>query len=133
MDTHRIDLLDESAAFRPGGTVAGVVSWSLSGPPRSVIVGLVWHTEGKGTRDSAVVRKVEFDDAEEIDSRTFTLELPPSPWSFSGTLISVEWALELKITPARGAAIVERRVIVVSPIGIEIDLAGLRCAPDMSK
>ncbi len=126
MSTLRIDLLDDTGAFEPGGTVEGVVSWSLDDVPRTAVVGLVWSTDGKGTCDAQVVRSVTFDDPAPSDSRTFRFDLPSAPWSFSGTLITLAWAIELKVTPARGAAIVERRAIVVSPTRAEIDLKAVR-------
>jgi len=121
----QIDLVDESGRRRPGERVEGVVSWSLDVAPTSVVVALVWHTEGKGTTDTEVVHRTEIDDADAADSRTFSFEIPPSPWSFSGTLISLVWAVELMISRPGQGDLVERRVIVVGPAREEVDLTTL--------
>lgn len=55
------------------------------------------------------------------DQRDFTLPLPlpREPYSFSGTLISLVWAIELIIEPG---AHVERREFVLSATGREVVL-----------
>ena len=56
------------------------------------------------------------------DQRDFTLPLPREPYSFSGTLISVTWAIELIVEPGEH---VERREFVLSATGQEITLGSV--------
>ncbi len=82
-------------AFHPGEELRGTASWSLDAPPTKVELRLFWRTEGKGSQDVGVVETLSFDGAGAEDRREFRLRLPPGPYSFSGKLISLIWALEL--------------------------------------
>lgn len=107
-------------AYRPGATIRGMVAWSQTGPIDSVRVCLVWYTEGKGTRDMSVVQEVPIVSSRSADQQPFTLTAPPDgPFSFSGKLVSVIWAVELLIEPESRSV---QKPIVISPTGTEIDL-----------
>jgi hypothetical protein len=106
--------------FRPGDTVAGEASWRLDAAPASAEVRLFWFTQGKGDSDQEIVQTLPFAAPLAEDRRPFSLRLPAGPWSFSGKLISLLWALEL-VVEGEGAAHVE---ILVSPTGHEIRLHG---------
>lgn len=105
--------------FLPGQEVAGGAAWRLDGIPREVEVCLFWFTRGKGTEDVVVVDTVRLDSPSREDRRDFRFTLPEGPYSFSGRLISLTWALEL-VTRRPGAA--NRVEITVSPTGEEISL-----------
>lgn len=112
-------------AFRPGDRIEGTASWYLEKDPRSVDLRLFWYTQGKGTQDVEIVQEVPFDNPGAVDSRAFSVEVPLAPYSFSGKLISLVWALELVAEPGGETGRLE---ITVSPTGVEIllrpDLAG---------
>jgi hypothetical protein len=120
-----IEIPDGRRAFRPGDRIEGTVSWYLEADPKSVELRLFWYTQGKGTQDVEIVQGVPFDNPGAVDSRAFSVELPLAPYSFSGKLISLLWALELVAEPGGETARLE---ITVSPTGVEIllrpDLAG---------
>jgi len=118
-DAVHLDLHDDQKTFRPGDPVEGVISWSVEQAPKSAEVILFWFTEGKGTRDTSIVDRMIVNQPEPADSRIFSLRLPDHPYSFSGTLISLQWAIEAIIEPGHH---VQRRVLVVSPTMQEIDL-----------
>jgi len=111
-------LKDEASAFEPGDEVRGVAGWRLAVPPQSASVRLIWFTKGKGTQDVQVVAREELEGplgAEE--GRKFRFVLPEGPYSFSGKLVSLVWAVELVVQPGdRG----ERAEIVVGPGGREV-------------
>ena len=117
MSELKILLRDEQTSFRPGETVEGVAGWRLDGLPDSVELRLFWFTRGKGTEDVSVVNLVRFDSPGLEEGRRFTFTLPLEPYSFSGQLVSLIWALELVVEPGEQSARVE---IVVSPSGREI-------------
>ena len=119
MNELRILLQDEQKNFRGGDTVEGVAGWRLETPPASVEVRLFWFTRGKGTEDVGVVNQIRFDAPQQEEGRKFSFTLPEEPWSFSGQLISLIWALELVAEPGGHTARVE---LVVSPTGQEIQL-----------
>lgn len=114
-----IELAEDRSSLHPGDTVAGAARWDLTADPTSVELRLFWFTEGRGTRDVEVVARERFEGAGRADSRSFRFGLPVGPYSFSGKLISLIWALELIIEPGDRAT---RRTITVGPDGREVML-----------
>lgn len=82
-------------AFAPREEVAGVARWSLPEPARLLEVRLFWATEGRGDRDFAVVASEPILGAPRQGEQRFAFALPAGPYSFSGQLVSLRWALEL--------------------------------------
>lgn len=125
----QVELEDGRTTYRPGEEVRGWVLWDLEAgtgsdagapPPESAQVRLVWLTRGRGDRDSDVVATQELPAPASADRRELRLRVPADgPYSFSGTLISLIWAVEVVIEPG-GRAV--REEIVVSPTGREIRL-----------
>ena len=117
-------------SYRPGETVEGDAAWDLQFPAESVEVRLIWYTRGKGTTDVEVVEARSFPAAGRKGRGGFRFVVPAEqPYSFSGRLISVIWALELIVEPGERS----RRVdLIVSPTGGEIDLS-LHAAPDTNR
>ena len=113
-----ITLDGERRAYRPGERVRGTVSWMVDEAPESVAVHLVWYTEGKGDQEVGLAAGAELRPGTE-GSAEFDLELPPGPWSFSGKLISLLWAVELAVEPGIAAT---REPIVVGPEAEPIQL-----------
>jgi hypothetical protein len=106
--------------FAPGETVQGTVSWQLDTPAKTVELRLFWYTTGKGDQDVGVVSTVPFPSPAQQDQRSFSISLPSGPYSFSGSLISLLWALEAVAEPGARAGRVE---ILVSPTRQEIVLS----------
>lgn len=106
--------------FLPGEEIAGQVSWLLDSPSR-IELRLFWRTEGKGTKDVQVVERINFDNLKRQESREFKFQLPDAPYSFSGRLISLIWALELVVASTDET---ERLEIIISPTNSEILLYG---------
>ncbi len=113
--TLRLD--DERSGFRPGETVAGSVAWQLPSPPESLVVRLIWFTQGKGTVDVGIVEEQQVTAAEPFGQATFRFHLPAAPYSFSGRLISLLWAVEATATSPDAVARVN---LVVSPTRVEV-------------
>lgn len=115
----KIETRNDAKTFIPGEEVEGSVRWLLDLPPESVELRLFWYTRGKGTQDVEVVEVVRFDQPAQDDSRAFRLRLPSAPYSFSGKLISLTWALEVVAKPCDE---MERLEITMSPTGEEVVL-----------
>lgn len=113
----RIELEGAKDGFRPGEVLAGTATWHLEVDPERIAVRLFWYTEGKGDQDLSVVDEVVDDSPSRSGSLAFRFTLPPGPYSFSGRLISLVWALETIADPAGTAT---REEIVVGPRGREI-------------
>jgi hypothetical protein len=117
ISTLGIELAGGRTAWNPGDVLSGRVSWRVGAPPASAELRLFWYTSGKGTQDVGVVDRVVFAAPRADDHRDFSLPLPREPYSFSGTLISLAWAVELLVEPGGH---VDRRELVVSPTGREV-------------
>jgi hypothetical protein len=120
MEQLAIEIQNGANAFLPGETVEGTVSWQLDRPAETAELRLFWYTQGKGDQDVGVVSTVPFANPELQERRVFRVSLPDGPFSFSGKLISLLWALELVVEPGSRAS---RTEITVSPTRMEILLS----------
>ena len=112
-----IFIADNRAHFRPGEKLAASALWALPAAPESLEVRLFWYTRGKGTQDVEIVASQTLGRAAAAGERTLDFALPAQPWSFSGKLVSLIWALELVAEPGNRSARVE---FTLSPDGAEI-------------
>jgi hypothetical protein len=117
MDRIQVTVRDNRFFFRPGEEIEGTVAWHFDEAPRSVELRLFWYTEGKGTQDVEIVTTFPFEAPEADDRRGFRIPAPAEPWSFSGKLISLAWALEAVAEPGAKAG---RTEVLISPNGSEI-------------
>jgi len=121
MNQLRLGLRENRTAFAPGETLAGAADWTCDQPPTSAEVRLCWLTQGKGTEDAEIVETVTFDSPKATDLRPFSFVAPEAPYSFSGKLISLLWAVELVLEPGE---VCERVEIVIAPDGREVLIHG---------
>ena len=105
--------------FRPGEILESQASWSLSAMPERVEARLLWYTQGKGSQDVAVVARFPFEAPQAADRREFRLTLPSGPYSFSGQLISLSWAIEVVAEPGETSG---RAELVLAPHGEEVQI-----------
>ena len=64
-----------------------------------------------------MIETLRFDEPGACGSKDFAFPLPEGPYSFSGKLISLIWAMELTVSPGSETL---RREITLSPTGREI-------------
>lgn len=119
MSEMSITLRDGVAAFEPGARILGEVHWRMDEPADSIEARLFWYTEGKGTRDNAVVQAVTFHRPAQEETRPLEITLPIEPYSCSGKLVSILWAIELVALPTKENA---RLPLTMGPGGREIVL-----------
>jgi len=122
MSELKIELSTNQTGFEPGEQINGTVSLTCEPPTRTVELRLFWFTRGKGTEDANIVETARFDQPQPYETRSFAFRLPAAPYSFSGKLISLVWALELITFPGKQ---VIRREIEVGPAGREVKLEAL--------
>jgi hypothetical protein len=115
----RLGLRENKTVFRPGEPISGAVLWELEKAPDLAEVRLIWFTRGKGTEDGATVETVTLDAPPAADTREFSFDAPNGPYSFSGTLVAVIWAVEFVAKPGGEF---ERVEITIAPDGREIAL-----------
>lgn len=119
MNDLNITTAQNATMFEPGAALDGEVSWLLQTVPEAIELRLFWHTSGKGTTDVEVVEVRRFDSPGLRQQHTFHFVLPEGPYSFSGRLISLSWALELVVLPSGPS---QRLPLVVAPGRAEIEL-----------
>jgi hypothetical protein len=118
----QIEMLDDKRAFAPGETIQGVVSWQSDKAPKELRLHLLYHTQGKGDEDAAIVETVDYPSPSTSGVEPFNLTAPAGPHSFSGRLISLGWALEL-VTERKGD--VARVDLTIAPDASEIELPAI--------
>lgn len=104
--------------FTPGETISGKVNWVHVNGADAVAFRLFWYTSGKGTQDVMVLEEVEWPISQ--GSAQFSFVLPNEPYSFSGTLVSLTWAIEAVILPDETST--ARHEFQLTPDGNELIL-----------
>jgi hypothetical protein len=112
-------------SFEPGAEIDLDLSWDLTAEPQSLELRIVWNTAGKGTTDLSVVQSYPIDSPAPRDAQRMTITLPASPYSFSGKLVSLIWALELVALPGMQST---RQEIIIAPAGREVVLQSVVAA-----
>jgi hypothetical protein len=107
-------------AFSPGDTLAGQATWTVDDDPTSAELRLFWYTAGKGTQNLGIVTTQTFDQPRRQDRRDFRMAVPRAPYSCSGKLVSIVWALELIVEPGGRTGRVD---LTIAPGGQEVILA----------
>lgn len=123
MSNLHIALTGNRTSYTPGTEITGQATWELAAPPKALELRLFWFTRGKGTTDVQVVETLRFDAPRPADRRDFRFRLPATPYSFSGKLISLVWALEFVTLPGDQTV---RTEFTLSPTGQELLLEGPR-------
>lgn len=110
--------LDQAeGGYVPGEPITGDVAWDIPGKLDKVTLRLFWRTEGKGTQDVGVVAEEVFDLVSSRESRAFSFKGVAGPYSFSGNLVSILWAVEAIASPGDEVA---RAELTLSPTGQEV-------------
>ncbi len=112
---------DGRTAFEPAETISVDAHWDLDSEPDALEVRLVWNTSGKGTTDIHVETTIPLKIQGQTGSHTTELKLPAAPYSFSGKLVSLLWALELVAKPLKESG---RTEITIAPGAREVLLYG---------
>jgi hypothetical protein len=121
--TARIQLDRADARHYPGEVVSGTVEWVFPHEPLSASVVLRWRTEGKGSPEQHVESVESFGAPHSTDRRSFRLTLPTMPYSFSGSMLSIQWSVDLvaRMPRKRRDTVEAFRIVTMSPTGDPID------------
>jgi len=99
----------QTRVFQPKDTIQGIVEINPMSDIncRAVEIKIGWHTEGRGSRAEGYPYVNRRDDVTTLSSfqpfiEEFSFVIPPEPWSYSGHLVSIVWAVEVKIDIAMG-------------------------------
>jgi hypothetical protein len=113
----QISLEKPSKAFDRGEMIRGRVEWNDLQPLKSLEIRLIWLTRGKGDRDVSIVQQRVFTAPAPSGRQDFEFAAPNAPYSFSGKLISLIWAIEVIAFPSGDAELTE---IVIAPHAREV-------------
>lgn len=108
-------------AFSPGEPIELIADWLLAEHVDGMEVRLFWYTSGIGTRDGETVATVAIREPALNGSQTVGFVAPREPYSYSGKLISIQWAAELVDVKGRQAT---RLDLTLGPDGNEATIPG---------
>jgi hypothetical protein len=133
-----VSLCREDGVYEAGGKLTA--KWRISRIPleevQGVEVSVLWHTEGKGDEDLHVhhfQRLVETQIRRSglADQQSLNCQLPRTPLSYHGRLISVMWCIRLRLFIAGGREIVaEQPFHLVAPGSRSRIVASMDLEPD---
>jgi len=109
--------IEGKTAFCPGEDICGRARWDLEDNPDCLEISLFWRTRGKGTEDIGLAQTIKFENPGINGVKDFRLTAPSGPYSFSGKLISIVWAVELATVKGKNSV---RKEITISTTGREI-------------
>ena len=116
----QIQLHQNQTSFVPGNIISGTLSWAdAKAGTAQIDVRLIWYTRGKGQRNHRVIDTHTIPNPENSGESRFEFAAPHRPYSFSGKLISLVWAIEAIMFPDLEA---EQFEVTISPSGKEIIL-----------
>lgn len=108
-----VSLCRDDATYTAGGYLRA--SWRVSRVKleeiSSVEVSVLWYTEGKGDEDLSVHYFRRYDaanlrDRGIVDSQPIHCRLPPSPLSYRGHLLKIQWGIRVRVFVEEGRAAV---------------------------
>lgn len=109
-------LIGESRVYQPGDTLTGEYFVDIADPReiKAVEVSALWFTEGKGDEDMAVHHfdRTTNDIGHFVDfrqTRTFETVLPPSPLSYDGAILKIQWCVRVRAFLGKGKELVAER------------------------
>ena len=111
-----VSLCREDGIYEAGGTVSA--TWSVSRVTldqlQAIEASVMWHTEGKGDEDLHVHHFHRLDENHIrrlglADEQSLECDLPTTPLSYHGRLISVRWCVRLRLFMTGGREIVAER------------------------
>ena len=110
--------------FTPGDTISGKLMWEADQDVSEIALRLFWFTTGRGTQDISIVTEQKWPSSQ--GQANFSIPLPQEPYSFSGTLIALSWALEAVFLPTEESS--DRYEFDLTPDGKPITLSRVKSA-----
>lgn len=92
-----IGIVLERTAYCPGERIAGQAGWRQDRPPQQASIRLFWRVRGTGIDDVKIVDMHDIAGPQAAQETAFEFTLPDEPYSYRGTLFSIEWGIELLV------------------------------------
>lgn len=97
MDKISIQLKDGKISYQPGEKINGELEWDLNQEVENIAINVFWYTEGIGNQDSEIAGTEIIKSPLKSDRQSFEIELPMAPYSYSGQISSLKWAIEATV------------------------------------
>jgi hypothetical protein len=107
--------------YAPLDEVAGSVRVTAEShlAARHIWLRLIWFSEGRADEDVERLDELDIGRGDlqpgEMVRSEFRFQLPPAPWSYAGTYVSIVWAIEAVIDRPMARDIVHRERFVMRP------------------
>jgi len=112
--------------FAPGSVISGNVSFTPDAETevQGVTIEIGWRTEGKGNEDQETVWDHEEEFSEDIGKPApgivktwpFRFNLPGSPWSYTGKIVSIVWEVSVQLDVPWAMDIKASRRFIMRPV-----------------
>ncbi|MEM7332868.1 MAG: hypothetical protein AAF490_12340 [Chloroflexota bacterium] len=87
---------------------------------RKVVVEVLWHTAGRGTRFQQSVMEEVISEGNLMRgvpiSADFSTVLPHEPWSFNGRYVSIVWGVKVKVDIPMGRDVELQKNFILAPV-----------------
>ena len=94
MDKISIKLKDGKISYHPGEKILGELEWDLTQEVQDIAINIFWYSEGIGEQDSEIAETEIIKSPIKSDKQSFEMELPMAPYTYSGNITSLKWAIE---------------------------------------
>ena len=94
MDKISVHLKDGKTNYRPGERIRGEIEWDLSKDVKEILINIFWYTIGRGDQDSEIAATKTIKMPLRSERQSFEMELPLAPYSYSGQITTLKWAVE---------------------------------------
>ena len=94
MDKISIELKDGKTSYNPGEKIRGELEWELAQEVPEITINIFWYTEGIGEQDSELAKTEVIKAPLQNDRQNFEIDLPMAPYSYSGQITALKWAIE---------------------------------------
>ena len=94
-----LQLAEGRKGYRPSELLRGTAAWQLAQAPTTVEVRLCWFIQIQDISEVRRVQTLRYDRPAASERRTFEFQLPDAPYSYSGALALLGWAVELVALP----------------------------------
>lgn len=105
-----LEVVGGMTQFLPGAPIEVDAAWTLDAQPEAIELRIIWNTSGWGGQDFQLVDTVRIEAPSPVERRRIPLTLPREPYSFHGSLITIQWGLELVTLPSNDAARLEIKI-----------------------
>ena len=130
MDKISIQLKNDKISYCPGEKISGEVEWNFTQEVKDITINVFWYTEGIGEQDSEIAVNEIIKLPLKSDRQSFEIELPMGPYSYSGQITSLKWAIEATSLKDKVKAVKE---FSMTPGNKEIILPKIKEDPSRAK